>query len=82
MTSRMNSTSSSPSSFWSGTTSEDVATPLTENSLLLDDQSVHGSATEEYILVVGGCGFIGSHTVFELAKAGYNVSLLLLFEDG
>ncbi|KAH0598139.1 hypothetical protein MHUMG1_04511 [Metarhizium humberi] len=31
---------------------------------------------EEYVLVTGGLGFIGSHTVVELVKAGYNVIIV------
>jgi UDP-glucose 4-epimerase len=54
-----------------------LGTPLTERSLLFDDDdidvAVRKSMTDRFILVVGGCGFIGSHTVWELAKAGYNV---------
>lgn len=70
---------SSPDTFWSGATYDEVDTPFTEGSLLLDNIQ-HVEGTEEnsrlansYILVVGGCGFIGSHTVWELAKAGHNV---------
>ncbi|KAK0849326.1 hypothetical protein LTR03_005203 [Friedmanniomyces endolithicus] len=44
----------------------------------LDDDSVDLSAsqtldTRDYILVIGGLGFIGSHTTLELLKGGYNV---------
>ena len=74
------SNASSPATFWSGTTFEEANTPLTEGSLLLDGQgvenTVESSGPKQYILVVGGCGFIGSHTVWELAKAGHNVSPL------
>ena len=53
-------------------------TPGTERSILFDDHdievAIQQSIDDQYILVVGGCGFIGSHTVWELAKAGYNVS--------
>ncbi|KAH1500058.1 hypothetical protein LV164_000402 [Aspergillus fumigatus] len=31
---------------------------------------------EEYVLVTGGLGFIGSHTCLELLKAGYNVLIV------
>ncbi|PKX92372.1 NAD-dependent epimerase/dehydratase family protein [Aspergillus novofumigatus IBT 16806] len=31
---------------------------------------------EEYVLVTGGLGFIGSHTCLELMKAGYNVLIV------
>jgi len=56
---------------------EDVNTPDTERSVLFDDVdaefAVREPANEKQILVVGGCGYIGSHTVWELAKAGHNV---------
>ncbi|KAK0851059.1 hypothetical protein LTS02_012936 [Friedmanniomyces endolithicus] len=44
----------------------------------LDDDSVDLSAsqtldTRDYILVIGGLGFIGSHTTLELLKEGYNI---------
>ena len=28
----------------------------------------------EYILLTGGCGFIGSHTAVELIENGYNLT--------
>ena len=59
----------------------DVNTPDTERSVLFDDIdaefAVREPADQEHILVVGGCGYIGSHTVWELAKAGYNVRTAL-----
>lgn len=68
---------SSPWGFSSGSDCDDLDTPLTERSILFDDHdieiAVQHSVLDQYILVVGGCGFIGSHTVWELAKAGYNV---------
>ncbi|CAG8950736.1 hypothetical protein HYFRA_00002947 [Hymenoscyphus fraxineus] len=67
-----------PSSY--GSDFDDICTPFTEGSILFDEQdieiAVQCSAIEQYILVVGGCGFIGSHTVWELAKAGYNVVIV------
>jgi UDP-glucose 4-epimerase len=57
--------------------SDSIGTPLTSGSTLFDhlpiqplDLSHHD---ETYILVVGGLGYIGSHTTLELLKAGYNV---------
>lgn len=58
-------------------------TPLTERSLLFDvndidfavRNAVRSAVNDQWILVVGGLGFIGSHTVWELAKAGYNVMI-------
>jgi hypothetical protein len=68
---------SSPWGFSSGSDCDEFGTPLTERSLLFDSHdievAVQQSVLDQHILVVGGCGFIGSHTVWELAKAGYNV---------
>lgn len=51
------------------------STPGTELDALFDDTSF--LATEDhYVLVTGGLGFIGSHTVLELLKAGYNVIIV------
>ncbi len=69
---------SSPGRFSSGSECGEVNTPFTERSVLFDDidlDLVQKSINAPYILVVGGCGFIGSHTVWELAKAGYNVGV-------
>lgn len=49
-----------------------TSTPGTERSLLFGD-SVADLVDEEYILVTGGLGYIGSHTSLELLKAGHNV---------
>jgi UDP-glucose 4-epimerase len=51
------------------------STPDTERDVLFDDHPLRTDA-EEYILVTGGCGFIGSHTSLELLKAGYNVIIV------
>ncbi|TVY84661.1 UDP-glucose 4-epimerase [Lachnellula suecica] len=71
---------SSPGRFSSGSESGDIDTPFTERSILFDDHdidvAVQQSVNDQHILVVGGCGFIGSHTVWELAKAGYNVVII------
>lgn len=70
---------STPGGFSSGSDSGFVDTPFTERSVLFDDHdidvAVQQSTHDQHILVVGGCGFIGSHTVWELAKAGYNVTI-------
>lgn len=74
---------SSPERSLSGSESDFVDTPFTERSLLFDDidfDTGFPPTKALYILVVGGCGFIGSHTVWELAKAGYNVGSLSPFE--
>ena len=59
------------------TAPESFGTPATNPSTLFDhffvpplDLSHHD---ETYIMVVGGLGFIGSHTTLELLKEGYNV---------
>jgi UDP-glucose 4-epimerase len=57
-------------------------TPATARSLLFDDladsllSNDEASSSEDYILVVGGLGYIGSHTVWELLKEGYNVVII------
>jgi UDP-glucose 4-epimerase len=56
-----------------------VNTPATERSVLFDEpQSLLGSLpeTDSYIMVVGGLGYIGSHTSLELLKANYNVIII------
>jgi len=62
----------SPSSSISG-----VGTPSTERSTLFrpsieDLQPSDG----HYIAIVGGLGYIGSHTCLELLKAGYNIIII------
>lgn len=73
---------STPGRISSSNDSNALGTPLTERSLLFDDDDIdvamRRSISDRYILVVGGCGFIGSHTVWELAKAGYNVRVFYI----
>ncbi|CEJ94906.1 hypothetical protein VHEMI10413 [[Torrubiella] hemipterigena] len=57
------------------------ATPLTAPSVAADFTSqLEGQLPppkgDEYILVIGGLGFIGSHTTLELLKEGYNVIIV------
>ncbi|SPO01407.1 related to UDP-glucose 4-epimerase [Cephalotrichum gorgonifer] len=40
------------------------------------DAEAHSPFSQRYILVVGGLGFIGSHTSLELLKNGYNVIMV------
>lgn len=56
-----------------------VDTPATDSSVLFDnlnDLLRRIPAEDQYILVTGGLGFIGSHTTLELLKADYNVILI------
>lgn len=85
MDTRSNSRASSPSLFGlrSGSTStsdvaktpESIGTPGTDTSILFDDVTVEplDISDKSYILVVGGLGYIGSHTTLELLKEGHNV---------
>ncbi|KAF2089032.1 putative UDP-glucose 4-epimerase [Saccharata proteae CBS 121410] len=59
----------------SSETSSEIGTPLPESAILsdlLEDQFSISDPLPPTILVVGGAGFIGSHTTLELLKAGYN----------
>lgn len=56
-------------------------TPATERSVLFDDELVADpldidGTNPAFIMVVGGLGYIGSHTVLELLKEGYNVLVI------
>ena len=55
-------------------------TPTTQPSELFDDDLDqllrHFPVEDQYILVTGGLGFIGSHTTLELLKANYNVIVI------
>lgn len=56
-----------------------VDTPATESSLQFDnlDELLRQLPVEnQFILVTGGLGFIGSHTTLELLKANYNVIVI------
>ena len=52
-----------------------ASTPDTEKDVLFSSESL-AVDDNEYILVTGGLGFIGSHTSLELLKAGYNVVIV------
>lgn len=58
-------------------TPESIGTPGTDVSILFDDVTLEPLDYVEdeasYILVVGGLGYIGSHTTLELLKEGHNV---------
>jgi UDP-glucose 4-epimerase len=68
----------SPSLSSSSLSSPSVQTPDTQISVLFDQDVADdpldiADDDRRYILVVGGCGYIGSHTTLELLKEGYNV---------
>ena len=61
--------------------SETASTPDTQRSLLFDDDVAAdpldiGNGNSRFIMVVGGLGYIGSHTVLELLKENYNVLVI------
>ncbi|KAF2677030.1 UDP-glucose 4-epimerase [Lentithecium fluviatile CBS 122367] len=79
----METGSSSPSTISSSVseTADAASTPGTQRSLLFDDDVAAdpldiGGAGSSFIMVVGGLGYIGSHTVLELLKANYNVLVI------
>lgn len=51
------------------------STPGTDEDALFGDVP-HPTTDDQYVLVTGGLGFIGSHTSLELLKAGYNVIIV------
>lgn len=75
---------SSPSSFSLSVTEspQAVSTPDTQKSVLFDEDvaadplDIGGDSSSSFIMVVGGLGYIGSHTVLELMKANYNVLVI------
>lgn len=74
--------SPSPSSFSSAPESPaTISTPGTQRSLLFDDDVVAdpldiAGGNTPFIMVIGGLGYIGSHTVLELLKENYNVLIV------
>ncbi|KAJ5715450.1 uncharacterized protein N7483_012631 [Penicillium malachiteum] len=69
--------SSPPPEFSTGASSpqlrSDPSTPATEPEDPLE--SIEND-DDQYVLVTGGLGFIGSHTSLELLKAGYNIIIV------
>ncbi|CZS90245.1 probable UDP-glucose 4-epimerase [Rhynchosporium graminicola] len=57
-----------------GSSISDAGTPATHRSALFDPSS--NDTDRDYILVVGGLGYIGSHTCLELLKAGHNILIV------
>ncbi|KAF2177704.1 UDP-glucose 4-epimerase [Zopfia rhizophila CBS 207.26] len=60
---------------------EAISTPDTQRSLLFDDDVAEDplditGGNSRFIMVVGGLGYIGSHTVLELLKENYNVLVI------
>lgn len=56
-----------------------IDSPATHSSVLFDsdfEELQNDSPLDQYILVTGGLGFIGSHTTLELLKAEYNVIII------
>jgi UDP-glucose 4-epimerase len=57
-----------------------VSTPATETCVLFGDEVntdiIDIPLNDQYILVTGGLGFIGSHTSTELLKQGHNIIIL------
>ncbi|KAF2714041.1 UDP-glucose 4-epimerase [Pleomassaria siparia CBS 279.74] len=67
--------------FFGSAPSPGPLTPDTQRSLLFDDDVPSypldiGGGNSPFIMVVGGLGYIGSHTVLELLKANYNVLII------
>jgi UDP-glucose 4-epimerase len=66
------------STFSLASTPDAVNTPGTDRSVLFDNDvaadplNIHGT-NSRFIMVVGGLGYIGSHTTLELLKEGHNV---------
>ncbi|KAF4332022.1 UDP-glucose 4-epimerase [Fusarium beomiforme] len=54
------------------------STPATEQDLLISrpPSPTRAAAPNEYVLVVGGLGYIGSHTTWELLKDGHSVVVI------
>lgn len=73
--------SSSPFSLSLPETPELMDTPDTQRSTLFDDDIAAdpldiAGVDPSFIMVVGGLGYIGSHTVLELLKENYNVLII------
>lgn len=61
----------------SSTSDDGIATPATAKSVLFDEfLETFRESGPDFILVIGGLGYIGSHTVWELLKAGKNVVIV------
>jgi UDP-glucose 4-epimerase len=78
MDSHSDSGASSPGYSHSSSNSEsEISTPSTERSTIFSTSVEDLQPSEgHYIAVVGGLGYIGSHTCLELLKAGYNIVII------
>ncbi|RKK86032.1 hypothetical protein BFJ68_g17170, partial [Fusarium oxysporum] len=66
-------------SYQSLNSSSRQSTPATEQDVLSSGPpslTILAAAPNEYVLVVGGLGYIGSHTTWELLKDGHNVVVI------
>ncbi|PSN71677.1 UDP-glucose 4-epimerase [Corynespora cassiicola Philippines] len=74
------SPSLSTSSSSAPVTPDEISTPDTQRSVLFDDDVAADpldiAGASSFIMVVGGLGYIGSHTVLELLKENYNVLVI------
>lgn len=52
------------------------STPGTESESSISTSPESDGGDDEYVLVTGGLGFIGSHTVLELLRAGHNAIIV------
>jgi UDP-glucose 4-epimerase len=66
---------SSNSSLASSPCSTQPGTPRTEYNDLFEEPTLWNDE-EQFVLVTGGLGYIGSHTTLELLKSGYNVIIV------
>src|SRR5690348_5236575 len=62
----------------SNSSSSGPSTPLTSpSSEILENNSFNLSVpNDKFIAIVGGLGYIGSHTSLELLKVGYNIVII------
>ncbi|MDR0788950.1 MAG: UDP-glucose 4-epimerase GalE [Bifidobacteriaceae bacterium] len=60
----------------STTNNTPIANTPAASSLTVSEATKNGTLGAKYILVTGGCGFIGSHTTIELINSGYTPIIL------
>ena len=54
----------------------EIGTPATERSTLFESTFDLWHSNNKFILVIGGLGYIGSHTCLELLKEGHNIIIV------